>query len=59
MKWQPIETAPAEGEFLAYGCFVDQDGSKIETIRVAERSGNADWPWETDEGQHRRDFFSH
>jgi hypothetical protein len=57
--WQPISTAPKDGEFLAYGCFTEQNGSKVETIRVAEYSGDKKWPWETDEGLHHPDFFSH
>jgi len=59
--WQDIETAPRNGdEFLAYGAYLyDGDFALTEYMRVANYSGNPEWPWEDDEGQHPVNFYSH
>lgn len=60
MDWQPIETAPKDGEFLAYGSYVYHgDTARTEYQNIAWRSGNSEWPWEDNEGQHPQDFYSH
>jgi len=58
--WRPIETAPDHADFLAYGSYL-YPGDKSETtyIMIAEKTGLRDWPYETDEGQHPANFFSH
>lgn len=57
--WRPIETAPAQGEFLAYGSYL-YEGDKHPTkyMMIAERSQSKEYPWESYEGLHSPSFFS-
>lgn len=59
-EWRDISTAPDHEDFLAYGSYL-YPGDKAETkyIMIAEKTGLPDWPYETDEGQHPANFFSH
>lgn len=56
---RPIETAPAQGEFLAYGSYL-YEGDKHPTkyMMIAERSQSKEYPWERCEGLHSPSFFS-
>jgi hypothetical protein len=59
-EWQPISSAPAKDDFLAYGSYVyPGDRSPTRYYRVACRSANPNWPWQDEEGEHTADYFSH
>jgi hypothetical protein len=59
--WQPIETAPKDRQFLAYGSYLyPGDRAVTDYTMIAEFScGDAEWPYRTHEGTHRKGFFSH
>ncbi len=59
--WQPIETAPKDRQFLAYGSYLyPGDRAVTEYTMIAEFScGDEEWPYRTHEGTHRKGFFSH
>lgn len=57
--WRPIETAPAQGEFLAYGSYLyEGDKHLTKYMMIAERSQSKEYPWESCEGLHAPSFFS-
>jgi hypothetical protein len=60
-EWQPIETAPRDGnDFLACGSYL-YPGDKSVTwyMDIVGYSGDPDWPWESDEGKCKPDSYSH
>jgi hypothetical protein len=61
MNWQPIETAPKDCEFLAYGWYVyPGDTARTEYWCVAEYDpAIPGYPWVDHEGAHPDLFFSH
>jgi hypothetical protein len=59
--WRDIASAPKDRPFLAYGSYL-YPGDKFVTeyTMIAEFScGDAEWPFRTHEGTHRKGFFSH
>lgn len=59
--WLPIETMPTDRQFLAFGYYF-YPGDKAPTVytMIAEASfGDPEWPYRTNEGTHRKGFFSH
>ena len=57
--WRPMETAPAQGEFLAYGSYLyEGDKHLTKYMMIAERSQSKEYPWESCEGLHSPSFFS-
>jgi hypothetical protein len=59
-EWQPIETAPKRSDFLAYGSYLyPGDTEETTYIMIAALTGVRDWPFETSEGQHPANFFTH
>lgn len=59
-EWQPIETAPKDKDFLAYGSYLyPGDKSITEYQRVASLNDNPEYPYADDEGLHPDGFFSH
>jgi hypothetical protein len=58
--WQDIATAPDGADFLAYGSYLyPGDNTETQYIMIAEKTGLRDWPYETAEGQHPANFFTH
>lgn len=59
-EWQEISTAPAKGEFLAYGLYhYHGDKHVTEYIEIAWRTGDKEWPIQTHEGQAKAGVFTH
>lgn len=60
--WQPIETAPRDGEnFLGYGSYIHHgDASVTEYCVIASYNTlSPDLPWVDDEGSHPYEFLTH